>query len=110
MAVRQARLFNSTAPFCGSPKADLKGSSYPPCSAADQGTDEEDEEAKEAKESKIEYFPLTQFMSKAWTEGTAAQVAVMSQQNKTIIAQAECKYNFSLKLIKHVKYLCLDIM
>lgn len=85
MAVRQVRLFNSTAPFSGPPKAELKGS-YPPCSAADQGTDEDDEEGKE---SKMGYPVLPQFLSKAWTQGTA--VAEMPLQTKTIIAQAECK-------------------
>ncbi|KAG7243553.1 hypothetical protein INR49_011109 [Caranx melampygus] len=83
---RPVRLFNSTAPFSGSPKDELK-CSYLPRSAADQGTDEDDEEGKESKMG----YHLTQFLSKAWTQGTAEHMAEMSSQNKTIIAQAECE-------------------
>ncbi|XP_029364303.1 mitogen-activated protein kinase kinase kinase 14 isoform X2 [Echeneis naucrates] len=87
MAVRQMRLFNSTAPFSGSPKTDLKGS-YPPCSAADQGTEEEEEEGKD---SKMGYPHLNPLLNKAWTRGTAEQVDEMPLKTSTIIAQAECE-------------------
>uniref|UniRef100_A0A3B4X269 Mitogen-activated protein kinase kinase kinase 14a n=2 Tax=Seriola lalandi dorsalis TaxID=1841481 RepID=A0A3B4X269_SERLL len=87
MAVRQVRLFNSTAPFSGSPQADLKGS-YTPCSAADQGTEEEEEEGKD---SKMGYPHLTPRLNKVLTHGTAEQVGKMPLKTTTIIAQASCE-------------------
>ncbi|XP_071327073.1 mitogen-activated protein kinase kinase kinase 14 isoform X2 [Trachinotus anak] len=87
MAVRQMRLFNSTAPFSGSPKADLKGS-YPSCSAADQGTEEEEEEGKD---SKMGYARLNPLLNKVLTHGTAEHVDEMPLKTSTIIAQAECE-------------------
>lgn len=87
MAVRQ-RIFNSTAPFSGSPQAKLKGS-YPSCSAADQETEEEEEEGKESKMADIACFsPL---INKLLTHGTAEQVGEMPLKTSTFIAQAECE-------------------
>lgn len=88
MAVRQ-RIFNSTAPFSGSPQAELKGS-YPACSATDQETEEEEEEGKD---SKMDYRPhLSSLLNKVLTQGTAEQVGEMPLKTSTFIAQAECNY------------------
>ncbi|XP_067472203.1 mitogen-activated protein kinase kinase kinase 14 [Thunnus thynnus] len=85
MAVRQ-RIFNSTAPFSGSPQAELKGS-YPACSATDQETEEEEEEGKD---SKMEYLhQLSHHLNKVMTHGTAEQVGETPLKTSTIIAQ-EC--------------------
>ncbi|KAM4531109.1 mitogen-activated protein kinase kinase kinase 14 isoform 1-T1 [Odontesthes bonariensis] len=92
MAVSQ-RLFNSTAPFCSSPQAVLKGS-YPPCSNTDQETEEEEEEGKEKK---TDYSDVTEWtkknpvIAKLLTHGTAEQVGKTSIKTLTIIAQAECE-------------------
>uniref|UniRef100_A0A3Q1FQF2 Mitogen-activated protein kinase kinase kinase 14a n=1 Tax=Acanthochromis polyacanthus TaxID=80966 RepID=A0A3Q1FQF2_9TELE len=84
MAVRQ-RLFNSTAPFSGSPQAELKGS-YPTCSTAEQETEEEEDEAKDSKMSFV-----WNTINKLITHGTAEQVGEMPFKTSTIIAQAECE-------------------
>ncbi|XP_034394339.1 mitogen-activated protein kinase kinase kinase 14 [Cyclopterus lumpus] len=90
MAVRQ-RIFNSTAPFSGSPKAELKGS-YPSCSAADQEAEEEEEEGEEGKDSKMGYIAcLSPLINKLLTHGTAEQVGEMPLKTSTFIAQAECE-------------------
>ena len=89
MAVRQ-RIFNSTAPFSGSPQAERKGS-YPSCSAADQETEEEEEEGKD---SKMGFPHLSPLLNKLLMHGTAEQVGEMPLKTSTFIAQAECKYMF----------------
>lgn len=86
MAVRQ-RIFNSTAPFSGSPQAELKGS-YSACSTTDQEMEEEEEEGKDKKNH---YFP---YFNKLMTHGTAEQVGEAPLKTSTIIAQAECNYTF----------------
>ncbi|XP_035470607.1 mitogen-activated protein kinase kinase kinase 14 isoform X2 [Scophthalmus maximus] len=88
MAVRQ-RIFNSTAPFSGSPQAELKGS-YPSCSAADQETEEEEEE-EEGKDSKMGYPHFSPLLNKLLTHGTAEQVGEMPLKTSIFIAQAECE-------------------
>ncbi|XP_073350691.1 mitogen-activated protein kinase kinase kinase 14 [Pagrus major] len=87
MAVRQ-RIFNSTLPFSGSSKAELKGS-LPSCSAADQETEEEEEEGKDSKMGYIacSYNPT---MMKYMTHGTAEQVGEMPPKTSSVIAQ-ECE-------------------
>lgn len=90
MAVRQ-RIFNSTSPFSGSSRAELKGS-YPSYSAADQETGEEEEEGKD---SKVGYIAcLNPLINKLLTHGTAEQVGELPLKTSTFIAQAEC--NFAL--------------
>lgn len=92
MAVRQ-RLFNSTAPFSGSPKTELKGS-YPPSSCKEQEAEEEEDDGKDSKLSYMQetgWIPSPQ-MKKVLTHGTAEQVGEMPIKTSTIIAQAECKY------------------
>lgn len=86
MAVRQ-RIFNSTAPFSGSPQAELKGP-YSSCSAADPKT----EEADEGKDSKMDLACFSSLINKLITHGTAEQVGEMPLKNSTFIAQAECNY------------------
>ncbi|XP_056144769.1 mitogen-activated protein kinase kinase kinase 14 isoform X2 [Lampris incognitus] len=86
MAVRQ-RLFNSTAPFSGSPQAKLKGS-YQSCPSPDQGTEEEREEGKESKMDFMTCYPI---LNKYLTQGTAEQVGEEPLKNSTFIAQAECE-------------------
>ncbi|XP_014854737.1 PREDICTED: mitogen-activated protein kinase kinase kinase 14-like [Poecilia mexicana] len=91
MAVRQ-RLFNSTAPFSGSPKTELKGS-YPPSSCKEQEAEEEEDDGKD---SKLSYTQETGWipsphMKKVLTHGTAEQVGEMPIKISTIIAQAECE-------------------
>ncbi|XP_055366855.1 mitogen-activated protein kinase kinase kinase 14 isoform X2 [Betta splendens] len=88
MAVRQ-RIFNSTAPFSGSPKAELKGS-YPSSSAPDQETEEEEEEGKDCKMG-ITHFFTSPLINKVLTHGTAEQVGTMPLKTSTFIAQAECE-------------------
>ncbi|XP_053194789.1 mitogen-activated protein kinase kinase kinase 14 [Scomber japonicus] len=83
MAVRQ-RIFNSTAPFSGSPQAELKGS-YSACSTTDQEIEEEEEEGKDKK---IDYPP---HINKIITHGTAEQIGEAPLKTSTIIAQAECE-------------------
>lgn len=85
MAVRQ-RIFNSTAPFSGSPQAELKGS-YPTCSTAEQETEEEEDEAKDSKVSYVKWDTINKLI----THGTAEQVGEMPIKTSTIIAQAECE-------------------
>lgn len=85
MAVRQ-RIFNSTAPFSGSPQAKLKGSVT--CSTAEQETEEEEEEGKDSKISMSQWAIVTKLL----TQGTAEQVGQMPFKTTTIIAQAECEY------------------
>ncbi|XP_042361122.1 mitogen-activated protein kinase kinase kinase 14 isoform X2 [Plectropomus leopardus] len=101
MAVRQ-RIFNSTAPFSGSPQAKLKGS-YPSCSAADQETEEEEEEGKDNKMGDI--ARLHPLINKLLTHGTAEQVGEMPLKTSTFIAQAECEtqdsQQFSPSCFKH---------
>lgn len=87
MAVRQ-RIFNSTAPFSGSPQAELKGS-YSSCSAAEQKTEEEEE--GEGKDGKMDLACFS-LINKLITHGTAEQVGEMPLKNSTFIAQAECNY------------------
>uniref|UniRef100_UPI0037E81BE4 mitogen-activated protein kinase kinase kinase 14 n=1 Tax=Semicossyphus pulcher TaxID=241346 RepID=UPI0037E81BE4 len=87
MAVRQ-RIFNSTSPFSGSSKAELKGS-YPSCSAADQEPEEEEEDGKDSKMGYIAGFsPL---INKLLMHGTAEHVGEMPLKTSTFIAQAECE-------------------
>ncbi|XP_016896137.1 mitogen-activated protein kinase kinase kinase 14 [Cynoglossus semilaevis] len=86
MAVRQ-RIFNSTAPFSGSPKTELKGS-YPKCTAAEQETEDEEEEGKD---SKMGFTHLSPLLNKLLTHGTAEQVGEMPLKTSTFIAQAECE-------------------
>ncbi|XP_027898574.1 mitogen-activated protein kinase kinase kinase 14 isoform X2 [Xiphophorus couchianus] len=91
MAVRQ-RLFNSTAPFSGSPKTELKGS-YPPSSCKEQEAEEEEDDGKDSKLSYMQetgWIPSPQ-MKKVLTHGTAEQVGEMPIKTSTIIAQAECE-------------------
>lgn len=90
MAVRQ-RIFNSTAPFSGSPKTELKGS-YPKCTAAEQETEDEEEEGKDSKMGFTHFSPL---LNKLLTHGTAEQVGEMPLKTSTFIAQAECNYDLS---------------
>lgn len=90
MAVRQ-RIFNSTSPFSGPPKAELKGS-YPSSSAPDQETDEEEEEGKDSKMG-YPHLYSTPLLNKLITHGTAEQVGEMPLKTSTFIAQAECKYD-----------------
>lgn len=92
MAVRQ-RIFNSTAPFSGSPKAELKGS-YPSSSAPDQETEEEEEEGKDSKMGYAHLLSTSPLINKLLTHGTAEQVGKMPLKTSTFIAQAECKYVF----------------
>uniref|UniRef100_A0A3Q1HB68 Protein kinase domain-containing protein n=2 Tax=Anabas testudineus TaxID=64144 RepID=A0A3Q1HB68_ANATE len=87
MAVRQ-RIFNSTAPFSGSPKAELKGS-YPSSSAPDQETEEEEEEGKDSKMGYANF--ISPLINKLLTHGTAEQVGEMPLKTSTFIAQAECE-------------------
>ncbi|CAL8303005.1 unnamed protein product [Merluccius merluccius] len=82
MAVRQ-RIFNSTAPFSGSPQAELKGS-YVGCSVPDQGAQEE----KGGKEGKVNFMAIHPYLSKVLTQGTAEQVGEGPLKNSTFIAQA----------------------
>ncbi|KAF3699963.1 Mitogen-activated protein kinase kinase kinase 14 [Channa argus] len=86
MAVRQ-RIFNSTAPFSGSPQAELKGS-YPSSTALDQETEEEEEDGKDSKMGYPHFNPI---INKLLTHGTAEQVGEMPLKNSTFIAQAECE-------------------
>lgn len=91
MAVRQ-RFFNSTTPFSGSPKTELKGS-YPPSSCKEQETEEEEDDGKDSKlgyAQEPEWIPSPQ-LKKVLTHGTAEQVGEMPIKTSTIIAQAECK-------------------
>ncbi|XP_075894720.1 mitogen-activated protein kinase kinase kinase 14 isoform X2 [Nelusetta ayraudi] len=80
------RPFNSTSPFCGLSKGELKGS-YPSCSA-DQET-EEDEEEEEGKDSKMSYMALLPNIKKFMTHGTAEQVGEMPLKLSYFIAQPE---------------------
>ncbi|MEQ2296218.1 hypothetical protein AMECASPLE_022680 [Ameca splendens] len=91
MAVRQ-RLFNSTAPFSGSPKAELKGS-YPPSSSKEQETEEEEDEGKDSQLGCMQEpeWITTPLVNKLLTHGTAEQVGEMPIKTSTIIAQAECE-------------------
>uniref|UniRef100_A0A669EZM8 Protein kinase domain-containing protein n=1 Tax=Oreochromis niloticus TaxID=8128 RepID=A0A669EZM8_ORENI len=88
MAVRQ-RLFNSTAPFTGPPKADLKGT-YPSCSNAEQETEEAQEEGKDGKMGFTQKWSADK-LTKLLTHGTAEQVEEMQFKTSTIVAQAECE-------------------
>ncbi|XP_008302499.1 mitogen-activated protein kinase kinase kinase 14 [Stegastes partitus] len=88
MAVRQ-RLFNSTAPFSGSPQTELKGS-YPSCSTAEQETEEEEDEGKDSKMGHTRKW-ATPLINKLILHGTAEQVGEMPFKTSTIIAQAECE-------------------
>lgn len=85
MAVRQ-RIFNSTAPFSGSPQAELKGS-YVGCSVPDQGALKAVE-----KEGKVDFMAIHPYLSKVLTQGTAEQVGQGPLKNSTFIAQAECEF------------------
>ncbi|XP_054616450.1 mitogen-activated protein kinase kinase kinase 14 [Dunckerocampus dactyliophorus] len=94
MAVRQ-RIFNSTAPFSGSPPADLKGS-YPKCTTAEKGTqqqqqEEEEEEEEPWKSGKVNYIALSPLLNKVLTHGTAEQVGEAPLKSSPFIAQAECE-------------------
>ncbi|XP_061566874.1 mitogen-activated protein kinase kinase kinase 14 isoform X2 [Cololabis saira] len=91
MAVRQ-RIFNSTAPFSGSPQAELKGT-YPTCSATEQETKEDEEEGKESKMgfTDLPEWDKSPLIIKLLTRGTAEQVGEMPIKTSTIIAQAECE-------------------
>lgn len=97
MAVRQ-RFFNSTEPFSGLPKAELKGS-YPSCSSSEQDI-EEGKDTKKCSLSVPEWgvFPL---FTKLITRGTAEQVGESPIKTSTIIAQAECEYLYLVLLISH---------
>lgn len=85
------RPFNSTSPFCGLSKGELKGS-YPSCSA-DQET-EEDEEEEEGKDSKMSYMALLPNIKKFMTHGTAEQVGEMPLKLSYFIAQPEGNVSF----------------
>ncbi|XP_061701409.1 mitogen-activated protein kinase kinase kinase 14 isoform X3 [Syngnathoides biaculeatus] len=106
MAVSQ-RILNSTAPFSGSPLADLK-SSYPKCTAAEKGTQrqhhrqqkhqqqqkqgEEEEEEEQWKSSKGDFVArLSPLLNKVLTQGTAEQVGQTPLKSSPFIAQAECE-------------------
>ncbi|XP_057673592.1 mitogen-activated protein kinase kinase kinase 14 isoform X2 [Corythoichthys intestinalis] len=103
MAVRQ-RIFNSTAPFSGSPLADLKAS-YPKCTAVEKGTQqhhqhqqkqqqqgEEEEEEEQWKSCKVDYIAcLSPLLNKVLTQGTAEQVGQTPLKSSPFIAQAECE-------------------
>ncbi|XP_038134179.1 mitogen-activated protein kinase kinase kinase 14 [Cyprinodon tularosa] len=92
MAVRQ-RPFNSTAPFSGSPKGELKGS-YPPSSSKEQEAEEEEDEGKESKVGYMQeegWIKKNPYFNKLLTRGTAEQVGEMPIKSSTIIAQAECE-------------------
>lgn len=83
------RPFNSTSPFCGLSKGELKGS-YPSCSA-DQETEEEDDE-EEGKGSKMKYMEfLPPIIKKVMTHGTAELVGELPLKTSIFIAQAEGK-------------------
>jgi len=87
MAVRQ-RIFNSTAPFCGPPQAELKGRSLP-----DQEEKEEEGKAKEEEGgSKVDFMAIHPYLSKVLTRGTAEQVGERPLKNSTFVAQAECEF------------------
>ncbi|XP_053708789.1 mitogen-activated protein kinase kinase kinase 14 [Synchiropus splendidus] len=85
MEVRQ-RILNSTAPFSGSSKAELKGS-FPECSSS---TDTTDVEAKE-RGCKAIVPCLNPLFSKLLSHGTAEQVGEKPLKTSTFIAQAECE-------------------
>ncbi|XP_034568044.1 mitogen-activated protein kinase kinase kinase 14 [Notolabrus celidotus] len=87
MDTRQ-RIFNSTHPFSGTLKAELKGS-YPSCPAAEQEPEEEEEEGKDSKMAYMACFNPR--ISKVLTHGTAEQVGEMPLKTSTFIAQAECE-------------------
>nr|XP_057904668.1 mitogen-activated protein kinase kinase kinase 14 isoform X2 [Doryrhamphus excisus] len=92
MAVRQ-RIFNSTAPFSGSPAADLKGS-YPKCTATEKGTQQQEEEEEDEepwKSGKVDYIALSPLLNKVLTQGTAKQVGEAPLKSSPFIAQAECE-------------------
>ncbi|KAG7504858.1 mitogen-activated protein kinase kinase kinase 14-like [Solea senegalensis] len=89
MAMRH-RIFNSTAPFSGSPQAELKRP-YPSCTATDQETEEEEEEEDEGKGIKMGYAHLSPLLNKLLTQGTAEQIGEMPLKTSTFIAQAECE-------------------
>ncbi|XP_077591087.1 mitogen-activated protein kinase kinase kinase 14 [Stigmatopora nigra] len=107
MAVRQ-RIFNSTAPFCGSALSDLKAS-YPKCVVAEKGTqqqqhhhqlqqkqqqpgEEEEEEEEQWKSSKVDYIArLSPLLNKVLTQGTAEQVGQTPLKSSPFVAQAECE-------------------
>ncbi|XP_028311651.1 mitogen-activated protein kinase kinase kinase 14 [Gouania willdenowi] len=91
MAVRQ-RIFNSTAPFCGSPQTELKGS-YLSCSSTEQEVAEEEEEEEEEgeKDRKMNYHAKWSTITKLLTHGTAEQMGEMPFKTTSIIAQAECE-------------------
>ncbi|CAL8273351.1 unnamed protein product [Lota lota] len=99
MAVRQ-RIFNSTAPFSGSPQAELKGS-YVGCSVPDQGAQEE-----KRKEGKVDYMAIHPYLSKVLTQGTAEQVGEGPLKNSTFIAQAECESPGSQQFISSCSDRC----
>ncbi|XP_061555869.1 mitogen-activated protein kinase kinase kinase 14 [Phycodurus eques] len=104
MAVRQ-RIFNSTAPFSGSPLADLKAS-YPKCTVVEKGTQqhhqqqkqqqqqqgEEEEEEEQWRSDKGDYIArLSPLLNKVLTQGTAEQVGETPLKSSPFIAQAECE-------------------
>lgn len=84
------RPFNSTSPFCGLSKGELKGS-YPSCSA-DKETEEDDDE-EEGKGSNMKYMDLP-IIKKVMTHGTAELVGKVPLKLSEFVAQAEGKVGF----------------
>ncbi|XP_056434853.1 mitogen-activated protein kinase kinase kinase 14 isoform X1 [Gadus chalcogrammus] len=99
MAVRQ-RIFNSTAPFSGSPRAELKVG-YVGCSVPDQGAQEE-----ERKEGKEDYMAIHPYLRQVLTQGTAEQVGEGPLKNSTFVAQAECESPGSQQFISSCSDRC----
>lgn len=88
------RPFNSTSPFCGLSKGELKGS-YPSCSA-DQETEEDDDE-EEGKGGKMKYMDLP-IIKKVMTRGTAELVGEVPLKLSSWVAQAVgCKLASSIE-------------
>lgn len=84
------RPFNSTSPFCGLSKGEMKGSSY----SADQETEEDDDD-EERKGSETKYMDLLlPMIKKVMTHGTAELVGEMPVKTSIFVAQAEGKVGF----------------
>lgn len=83
------RPFNSTSPFCGLSKGDMKGSSY----SADQETEEDDDDEERKGGSKMKYIDLL-LIKKVMTHGTAELVGEMPVKTSIFVAQAEGKVDF----------------
>ena len=91
MAVRQ-RIFNSTAPFSGAPRAEPKpGYVARGCVTTVPGRGVRGEETK-TKEVKEEYMAIHPYLRQVLTQGTAEQVGEGPLKNSTFVAQAECEF------------------